>query len=133
MKRSVLPGGFSPTFYLAFLSAFLVFTSGHLLLTPLPLHIERMGGGPPEVGLSGTAFALSAIAVRPFMGRLTDTRGRKVTLLIGAVLFILAPLGYATSRSRPMILRSRTLHGMGIAAFSTAYGALLVDVTPRER
>jgi MFS family permease len=133
MKRSFLPGGFSTTFYLAFLSAFLVFTSGHLLLTPVPLYIERIGGGPPEVGLSGTAFALSAVAVRPFMGRLTDTRGRKVTLLIGVVLFILAPLGYATSRSIPMILGSRSFHGMGIAAFTTAYGALIADVTPRER
>lgn len=133
MKRSFLPGGFSPTFYLAFLSAFLFFSSGNLLITPLPLYIEKMGGGPTELGLSGTAFALSAVAVRPFMGRLTDTRGRKVTLLIGAVLFILAPLAYATSRSVPMLLGARTFHGMGIAAFTTAYGALIVDVTPRER
>jgi MFS family permease len=133
MRRISLPGGFSPIFYTAFLAAFLLFTSGHLLLTPLPLYIERRGGGPPEVGLSGTAFALSAVFVRPFMGRLTDTRGRKVVLLIGAVLFILAPLGYAASRSVPMILGSRTFHGMGIAAFTTAYGALIADVTPRER
>jgi MFS family permease len=133
MKCSSLPGGFSPTFYLAFLSAFLCFSSGNLLITPIPLYIEKMGGGPVELGLSGTAFALSAVALRPFMGRLTDTRGRKVTLLLGVTLFILAPLAYAMSKSVAMLLLSRTFHGMGIAAFTTAYGALVADVTPPER
>jgi MFS family permease len=133
MKRSALPGGFSPTFYLAFLSSFLCLGSGNLLITPFPLYVEEMGGGPVEIGLSGTAFALSAVALRPFMGRLTDTRGRKITMLIGVILFILAPLAYATSRSVPVLLMSRAFHGMGIAAFTTAYGALIADVTPPER
>jgi len=133
MKHSALPGGFSLTFYLAFVSSFLVFSSTNILITPLPLYIESIGGGPVEVGLSSTAFALAALALRPFMGRLTDTRGRKITMLIGAVLFVLAPVAYAVSRSTAVLLIARVLPGMGIAAYTTAFGALVADVTPQER
>jgi MFS family permease len=133
MKRSALPGGFSLTFYLAFISHLLFHSSSHILITPFPLYVESIGGGPVEVGLSSTIFAVSAFALRPYMGRLTDTRGRKFTMLIGTVLFVLAPLAYAMSNSMTVLLLARALPGMGIAAYTTAYGALVADVTPRER
>jgi len=133
MRRSALPGGFSPTFYLAFLASLLFFASTQLLIAPMPLYIEKIGGGPVQVGLAGSAFAVSAIAVRPFLGRLTDRRGRKINLIFGTVVFALAPLWYIVSGSIPMLLAGRMFHGIGIAAFTTAYFALLADITPPSR
>lgn len=133
MKRNNLPGGYSPTFYLAFLASLLFFSSIHLLIIPLPLYIEEMGGGPPEVGLAMTTFALAAIALRPYMGRLVDAWGRKPVMLIGATVFILGPLSYTVARSVPLLLVARFFHGVGIAAFTTAYFALVADVTPRRQ
>jgi MFS family permease len=125
--------GYSPAFYLAFLSCVLLFSSGSLLITTLPLYIEHIGGGPVEVGLSGTATALCALTVRPCMGRLSDTRGRRATLIIGTVTFLLTPLGYAASGSIPLFLAVRALQGIGIAAYTSAYGAFIADVTPPSR
>ena len=133
MKRSVLPGGFSPTFYLAFVACLLFFASTQLLIAPIPLYVEKIGGGPVEVGLAGSAFAISAIVIRPFIGRLSDRRGRRITMIIGTVVFALAPLWYIVSSSVPMLLVGRMFHGIGIAAFTTAYFALLADVTPPSR
>jgi MFS family permease len=133
VKRSALPGGFTPVFYLAFVACFLFFASTQLLIAPIPLYAEKVGGGPVQVGLTGTAFAVSAIAIRPFMGRLSDRRGRKITMVIGTTVFFLAPLWYTVSLSVPMLLAGRMLHGIGIAAFTTAYYALLADITPPSR
>jgi MFS family permease len=133
VKRSALPGGFTPVFYLAFVACFLFFASTQLLIAPIPLYAEKIGAGPVQVGLTGTAFAASAIAIRPFMGRLADRRGRKITMIIGTTVFFLAPLWYTVSGSIPMLLAGRLLHGIGIAAFTTAYYAFLADITPPTR
>ncbi len=133
MRHKTLPGGYSLTFYLAFLANVLFFSSMHLLIIPLPLYIEEIGGGDAEVGLATTTFALAAIAARPLMGRLVDTWGRKPILLIGAGAFVLAPLSYILVRSVPALLAARMFHGVGIAAFTTAYFALVADVTSRAR
>jgi len=133
MRRSALPGGFSPIFYLAFLASLFFFASMQLLIAPMPLYVEKIGGGPVQVGLAGGAFAVSAIASRPFLGRLTDRRGRKINMIIGTLVFALAPLWYVVSGSIPMLLVGRMFHGIGIAAFTTAYFALLADITPPSR
>ncbi len=129
MRRFALPGGFSPIFYLAFLASMLFFASSQLLIVPMPLYIETIGGGPAQVGLAGIAYSTSALASRPFLGRLTDRRGRKINMVIGTLVFALAPLWYMMSTSVPMLLAGRMLHGIGIAAFTTAYYALLADIT----
>ncbi len=133
MKARALPGGYSPTFYLAFLSCFLFFSSIHLLITPLPTYIEALGGGPVHVGLAGTTFALAALVLRPWMGRLVDTRGRKIALLIGTAVFTVGPLCYIVTTTLPAFHLARVFHGIGIAAFTSAYFALIADVTPPAR
>jgi MFS family permease len=133
MKRITSLGGYGPTFYLAFLACFLFFFSEYVLITPLPLYIESIGGGPPDVGLAGMIFAAAAIAVRPFVGRLTDTKGRKITLFIGTVLFVFGPLAYTVCNSVQLLFAARVFHGAGLAFFTSAYFALIADVTPRER
>lgn len=133
MTQKTSLGGYSLAFYLALLSNFLFFSSMHLLITPLPLYIEEIGGQATEVGLATGSFAIAAIIARPYMGRLADTWGRKPTLLVGATVFILGPLSYILARSVGLLLVARMFHGIGIAAFTTAYFALVADVTPPSR
>jgi MFS family permease len=133
MRRPALPEGYGPTFYLGFLSCFLFFFSIHLLITPLPLYIEEIGGGPADVGLAGTTFAVVALIIRPYMGRLVDTRGRKIALLIGTAIFTVGPLSYIATGSLPVFQVARMFHGIGIAAFTSAYYTLIADVTPPSR
>jgi len=133
VKQETLPGGYPLTFYLAFVASFLFFCSIHLLIIPLPLYIEEIGGEASEVGLAAGSFAIAAIISRPYMGRLVDTWGRKPTMLIGAIMFVLGPLSYTLAQSVPLLLVARMFHGIGIAAFTTAYFALITDVAPASR
>jgi MFS family permease len=133
MKRIALPGGYSPTFYLAFLACFLFFSSAHLLITPLPLYIQELGGSAAQVGLAQTAFAISAIVLRPYIGRLVDLRGRKPALLVGMAIFALGPLCYTQVSTIPSLQVARMFHGIGIAAFTSGYYTLIADVTPPSR
>jgi MFS family permease len=133
MKRVPLPGGYSPTFYLAFLACFLFFFSGNFLLAPLPLYVQELGGTAAQVGLTQTAFSVSAIVLRPYLGRLVDLRGRKVALLIGTAVFTLAPLLYTQVSTVPALQVARMFHGIGIAAFTSGYYPLIADITPPSR
>jgi MFS family permease len=125
--------GYSPIFYVAFLSCFLFFCSIHLLITPLPLYIEEIGGGPADVGVASTTFAIVGLLLRPYMGRLVDTRGRRTGLLLGAAIFVIGPLSYLATRSLPAFQVARMFHGIGIAAFTSAYYTLIADVTQPSR
>jgi predicted MFS family arabinose efflux permease len=115
-------------------STFLFFFSMHLLITPLPLYVKEVGGGDREIGLVMGMFALTAVLSRPLVGRLVDTWGRKPVMMIGSAIFILGPLFYTLARSVSLLLLARMFHGMGIAAFTTAYSTLVADlVLPPRR
>lgn len=104
------------------------------LFPTLPLYIvEHLNGTPTDTGLVTFVFAAVAVLARPLIGGLTDRWGRKPLMLIGALIFTLAPLCYALSQSLTLLLIARAFQGVGIAAFTTAYQALIVDMAPLDR
>ncbi|MFQ5886499.1 MAG: MFS transporter, partial [Anaerolineae bacterium] len=127
------PFSYPLSFYLIMASTFLFFFSMHLLITPLPLYIKEVGGEPSQIGLVMGMFALTAVLSRPLVGRLVDTWGRKPVMIMGSAIFILGPLFYALARSISSLFLARMFHGMGIAAFTTAYSTLVADLVPPPR
>ena len=127
------PFSYPFSFYLIMASTFLFFFSMHLLITPLPLYIKEVGGQPAQIGLVMGMFALTAVLSRPLVGRLVDTWGRKPVMMIGSAIFILGPLFYTLARSVSSLLLARMFHGVGIAAFTTAYSTLVADLVPPPR
>jgi MFS family permease len=67
------------------------------------------------------------------MGALADIRGRKIVLLIGMSVAAIAPLGYLCVKSIIPLMVIRAFHGISIAAFATAYIALVSDLAPEHR
>jgi len=114
-------------------STFLFFFSMHLLTTPLPLYVKEVGGAPSHIGAVIGMFALTAVLSRPLVGRLVDRWGRKPVMLMGSAIFILGPLFYTLARSLPSLFLARMFHGVGIAAFTTAYSTLVADLVPPPR
>ena len=125
--------GYSVSFFLAMLNSFLLVASMHLLRVPLPLYVERIGGGLSQVGLVMATLAMSSILARPYMGRLVDRLGGKPSLLLGSLIFAIGPLLYIVSRSVPALLVARFLHGFGISATSTAYITIIAALAPPGR
>lgn len=66
------------------LVTFLFFIYVGIQLPLIPRLIEeQLGGGEFDIGLSIAAFSISAVAVRPWLGRWSDRYGLK--MLMGAV------------------------------------------------
>lgn len=116
------------------------------LLPVLPLYIEAIGATGQEIGFVMAAFAIGLLAARPTLSRLADRRGRKLVLLVGLFAIAGAPFCYMlVDQIAPFTLALgavqldgrlallglfRAFHGISIAAYVTAYSALIVDIAP---
>jgi MFS family permease len=116
-----------------FITGLLFWTSIAVLLPTLPAYLDAIGIDRQHIGFIIGAFAIGLLATRPIVGKLADTRGRKLVLLIGTAVVAIAPLGYLTVTSVPLLMVIRAFHGISIAAFATAYSALVVDLAPPKQ
>ncbi|MEG4029557.1 MULTISPECIES: MFS transporter [unclassified Microcoleus] len=113
-----------------FTAGLLFWSSLASLLPTLPLYVQFVGGTKQQIGFVMGAFAIGLLLSRPQLGKIADSRGRKQVLLLGAIVAAIAPFGYLLAQSIPLLLLIRIFHGISIAAFTTAYSALVTDLSP---
>jgi MFS family permease len=116
-----------------FITGLLFWISIAILLPTLPAYLDAIGISQQQIGLIIGAFAIGLIFTRPLVGKLVDTKGRKLVLLIGTAVVAIAPLGYIYVTETPLLMAIRAFHGISIAAFTTAYSALVVDLAPPKQ
>ena len=124
---------FTKNFILTSLSTLTIFTSFYFLLVTLPIYILKLGGSESEIGLIIGVFTISAVLLRPFIGRELDRRGRKKILLAGSLVFLLSMLLYNYTTSVTALLLLRVFHGLGWGAATTAGSTLIADIAPPSR
>jgi MFS family permease len=93
-----------------------------------PLHSSDLA-----VGVVIGSYAITGLLLRPVAGRLADTRGRRPTVLIGALLVSLSGLLYLPHLGIPGLILARLVLGAGEGALYTAGSAWIVDMAPPER
>lgn len=120
-------------FILALIANVLFWLSLQALYPTLPLYVASFGGTPAENGLATLSAAVGAVLARPFIGMWADRAGRKPILLIGGILAAITPILYGAFPIIPGVIAARALSGVGIAAFTTGFQALLADLAPPER
>jgi MFS family permease len=104
------------------------------VLPVLPRYIHGpLDSGDLAVGVVIGAYAITGLLLRPIAGRLADTRGRKPTVLVGAVLVALSGLLYLPSLGLAGLIFARLLLGAGEGAVYTAGSAWIVDLAPEQR
>ena len=109
------------------------FASIGLLIPTLPLYVRDLGGSPIDVGLIVGVFSFGVLVVRPVVGRLLDTRGRRVVLILGSALAaVMAPL-YLWLTAVGLLVAVRVIHGVGLSAFTGGWVTLATDLSPPER
>lgn len=113
-----------------FATGLFFWTSITTLLPTLPAYVEDLGGTPQMVGIVMGCFAIGLLLSRTWLGQLADQKSRKVVVLIGTVVGGIAPLGYLFVQSIYPLMAIRAFHGISIAAFTTGYSALVVDISP---
>ena len=113
-----------------FTTGLLFWSSLASLLPTLPLYVQSVGGTKQQIGFVMGAFAIGLLFSRPQLGKMADSKGRKQVLLLGTLVAAIAPLCYLFAKSIPLLLFIRVFHGISIAAFTTAYSALVIDLSP---
>lgn len=116
-----------------FIAGLLFWSSLASLLPTLPLYVQFVGGTKQQIGFVMGAFAIGLLLSRPQLGKIADIKGRKQVLLVGVWVAAIAPIGYLFVKSIPLLLVLRAFHGISIAAFTTAYSALVTDISPPEK
>jgi MFS family permease len=123
----------SPAFFLVLLANVLFWLSLQVLYPPLPLYVASIGGTPADNGLATFGAAGGAVLSRLFIGPLTDRFGRKPMMLLGGIIACASPVLCSLAHTVPWLIAARVLAGVGIAAFTTGFQALLADLASPER
>jgi len=110
------------------------FLSLGMMLPVLPKYVEGpLGGGKVAVGVAVGAFAVGAVLLRPYAGRIGDRFGRRVLIVGGALTVALAAALYHVSGSLGVLVGVRVLGGIGEAAFFVGAGTMVTDLAPESR
>jgi MFS family permease len=116
-----------------FATALLCFLGLGAVLPVLPRYVKGpLDGGDVAVGVVTGAFAFTAVVFRPIAGRLTDARGRRAVLLVGALLSALAGALYFVPLGVPGLIAARLVLGMGEGFVFTAGATWTVDLAPED-
>lgn len=128
------PSLITPAFGVVMAATFMYFvTIGSLLPTVPRYAADELGGGGLEVGLSVGAFAVTAAALRPWVGRQGDLRGRRILVAGGAAVAGASMLLYPLASAIPLLIGARLISGVGEAAVFTGAAASAQDLAPDHR
>jgi predicted MFS family arabinose efflux permease len=125
---------FTPAFLRLAVADLAYFTSAGVAIYALPFYVTGpVGSDKAGAGLAFGAFAVTALLLRPFAGRLSDTVGRRPLLVAGASLCAVVMFLTSFVDSLALVVALRLLLGVAEAAFFVASFAALADLAPPSR
>lgn len=124
---------FTPVFIRLSVTSFLIFATFQGLMAVIAPFMLAHHMTVAEVGETGAVFILTAVAVRPFVGRELDRRGRLLIFWIGVGIIAVAFGFYPWATVLVTLVVLRILHGVGWGMASTASATLVQDVVPATR
>ena len=104
-----------------------------IVATALPT-IGRELGDVEDMPWVVTAYLLASTAVTPLYGKFSDSHGRRITLLIGIVTFIVGSLACALAPTMFLLIAARLVQGLGGGGLISLAQTIIADiVAPKER
>ncbi|PRP93540.1 MFS transporter [Enhygromyxa salina] len=127
----------SRAFVLAWIANFMHSTGFHAYVH-WPGWLEQRGAGEVMIGVLVAVMAIAAILARPVVGRVMDTRGRKLMLVVGGLLHVASPALYLLVDTVPeagwaAVVGVRIVHGLAQAAMFSVLFTVAVDLVPADR
>ena len=133
IKMSSLPKLWTLPFLNAMGINFFVTLNNSMVQQALPLYVMALGASKATAGLLGAFFTVAALTSRPFFGNLIDSKGRKITLIIGCGIFVITSFLYRVATIVPVLMVIRMIQGLGNSSYSTATGTIIADILPPKR
>jgi MFS family permease len=115
------------------LGAFFTFTIFYSSMGVLPLYVAALGGNEFDVGLQITLYYIASVILRFYFGPLSDRKGRKLPLMIGAFAFGASSLLFMFCNTIFQVTLARLFQALGLAAFFSSGGSLIADLAPLKR
>lgn len=115
------------------LIVFIQMLGGAMVLPVLPLYAQRdFGLSAPVITLLVSSYFIALFFAGPWLGRLSDTRGRLPILIISLIGTVLSFVMMALANSVWVLFAARILDGVtgGNLIVAQAY---VTDITPREQ
>jgi len=104
------------------------------LFLHFPGFLSELGAREAQIGLLFGVSSVASIVVRPKLGQVMDTRGRRGVILVGNALSVVATALYLTVHTLgPWIYFVRILHGLAQAVLFTVLFTYAADCVPEKR
>jgi MFS family permease len=105
------------------------------MLTPvLPHYVkDQLHFGDAAVGVAVGAFAVGAVVLRTYAGRVGDTVGRRALIIWGALIVAASTILYGVVHALWWLIAMRVVTGFGEAAFFVGAATMVTDLAPAER
>ncbi|KLK94025.1 MFS transporter [Microvirga vignae] len=104
-----------------------------IIATALPT-IGRELGDLEHLPWVVTVYLLTSTAVTPLYGKFSDSHGRRITMLIGIVIFIIGSIACAIAPNMLVLILARGLQGLGGGGLIALAQTIVADlVPPKER
>jgi MFS family permease len=122
-------------FVLVIVAGLAYFLAMGALLPTVPLLVKHeLGGNEVAVGLAVGAFAVGAVLVRPWTGRLGDRYGRRLLIIVGPALVGTSIAAYhLVAGYLPGLVAARLVGGLGEAAMFVGASTMITDLAPEHR
>jgi len=82
-----------------------------IIIPIIPQYVEQMGVTGIWIGIIFAVYSGTRVLTAPFIGRLSDSKGRKPLLSAGLILSVLASLGYIWASNPGQLVLVRFVHG----------------------
>lgn len=100
----------------------------------LPGYLAQLGAGEVTIGAIFGLMSGAAIAIRPLAGRVMDGSGRRVVILAGGVLHLIACALFLTVSSiGPWLIVVRVIQGFAQGALFSSLFTFAADIVPASR
>lgn len=106
----------------------------YLLIVTLAVYaVDTFKASTSQAGLVAGIFIIGSLIGRLFIGRFIESIGRKRTLFIGLIFFILTTLLYFLNFGITFLLINRLIHGIASGMVGTATGTIVAQIIPATR
>jgi MFS family permease len=123
---------YTSQFWLLCISTILFFASFNMLIPELPEFLTKLGGAEYK-GLIISLFTITAMASRPFSGKLTDSLGRRPVMMVGGVVCLICSFLYPVLTTVAGFLMLRLVHGFSTGFSPTGVAAYITDTIPAAK
>ena len=120
-------------FTVLFIAVFATMLGTGIIEPFMAIYAKDLGANGLMIGLIFGSFTLSRAIFTPWIGRLSDYKGRKNLLLVGLTGYTILSFFYAVATSTTSLVTVRILHGLASAMVLPISMAYIGDIAPKNQ